>query len=95
MARTNNALARKVQEVVDGALKERIPSRYALRVRLIPRGYKDLLDVVVITDYFRGKGFFKRTGFVRSLLEGTLTPSERLKIAVIPFTEREAEERGL
>jgi hypothetical protein len=51
--------------------------------------------VVVITDYFRGKGFFKRTGFVRSLLEGTLTPSERLKIAVIPFTEREAEERGL
>ncbi|MFA0767095.1 MAG: hypothetical protein OXFUSZZB_000423 [Candidatus Fervidibacter sp.] len=50
---------------------------------------------MVISDFFRGKGLVRRLAFLRQVEEEALTPEEQIRFRVLPFTEREARERGL
>lgn len=95
MVGKKDAAVDKVMRSLRKALRERIPSRYGVRLRALPTGHKDLWDILVISDYFRGKGFHKRLKFLQKVADGVLTPEEQFRFCVLPFTEREARERGL
>lgn len=96
MAGNQNANVKRIMRLLRKALRKKIPPRYSLRLRAIPvRKDMDLWDIVVISDYFRGKGFSKRLEFLQKVEDGLLTPEERFKYSTLPFSEREARKIGL
>jgi hypothetical protein len=80
MAR-HNTFACKVKQALERALREKIPARRQISLEVIPKGYddyEDLVDVVIVSDYFRRWNFFKRIDFVREVLDSQLPSSESM-----------------
>ena len=97
MAR-HNTFACKVKQALERALREKIPAKYQISLEVIPKGYddyEDLVDVVIVSDYFRRWNFPKRIDFVREMLDSQLPSSESIDATIIPFTIREAERVGI
>jgi predicted nucleotidyltransferase len=95
MAGAKNAVIRKVMGRLRKVLRAHIPDRYAFRLRAFPTWQDSIWDILVISDFFRGKGLVRRLAFLRQVEEEVLTPEEQFRFRVLPFTEREARERGL
>ena len=93
MARRN--FASKVKQVLERALCEKIPAKHQISLEVIPKGYDDLVDVVIVSDYFRRWNFPKRIDFVWEILDSQLPSSESMDATIIPFTTREAERVGI
>ncbi len=90
-----NAFAQKVKQVLERALRERVPAKHSIRLEVIPKGYDDLVDVVIVSDYFRRWNFLKRVDFVGEVLDSQLPLGDALKATIMPFTTREAERLGI
>ncbi len=99
MAAGDRSKGKMVARLLRKILRPRIPPQYGLRLRVVPRGDANYADVIVITDYFRGKNYAKRWAFIDKALDETLPAPKRLDmtfgIVIVPFTQREARERGL
>ena len=79
MARSN--FASKVKQALERALREKIPVNHQISLEVIPKGYddyEDLVDVVIVSDYFRRWNFFKRIDFIREVLDSQLPSSESM-----------------
>jgi hypothetical protein len=98
MAGSDRSKGKVVARLLRKILRPRIPPKYGLRLRVVPRG-DEHADVIVITDYFRGKNYAKRWAFIDRALDETLPVPQRIGmtfgIVIVPFTQREAQERGL
>jgi len=93
-----NTFASKVKQALERALREKIPAKHQISLEVIPKGYddyEDLVDVVIISDYFRRWNFLKRIDFVWEILDSQLPSSESMNATIIPFTTREAERVGI
>ena len=94
----HNTFACKVKRVLARALREKITAKHQISLEVIPKGYddyEDLVDVVIVSDYFRRWNFFKRIDFVWEILDRQLPSSESMDATIIPFTTREAERVGI
>ena len=95
MARHND-FALKVKLVLEQALQEHIPDKYPIHLEVVPKeGHEDLLDLFIVTDYFKRLRFFKRVDFVGKILDSQLPPSDALRATIFPFTIHEAERIGI
>lgn len=90
-----NTFAWKVKQVLERALREKIPVKHSIQLEVIPKGYDDVVDVVIVSDYFRRWNFLKRIDFVGEVLDSQLPLSDALKATIMPFTTREAERLGI
>ena len=99
MVRGDRSKGKVVARLLRKILRPRIPPKYGLRLRVVPRGDDEHADVIVITDYFRRKNYAKRWEFIDRALDETLPIPKRMDmtfgIVIVPFTQREAQERGL
>jgi hypothetical protein len=81
------------------SLRERISrDRYGVRLRALPTGQDSTSGTsLVISDFFRGKGLVleRLKPSCGKWKTAALTPEEQFRFRVLPFTEREARERGL
>ncbi|MBM3237733.1 hypothetical protein FJZ31_15705 [Candidatus Poribacteria bacterium] len=94
----HNTFACKVKQALERALRGKIPARHQISLEVIPKGYDDyddLVDVVIVSDYFRRWNFLKRIDFVWEILDSQLPSSESMNATIIPFTTREAERVGI
>ena len=95
MARRND-FARKVKQVLGQALREHIPDKYPFQLEVISKdGHEDLVDLFIVTDYFKRLRFFKRIDFVGEILDSKFSPNDALRATIFPFTTREAERLGI
>ena len=95
MDRHNN-FAQAVKQVLGQALRERIPDKYPLQLEVVPKeGHEELVDLFIVTDYFKRLTFFKRVDFVGAILDSRFSPSDALRATIFPFTLREAERLGI
>jgi hypothetical protein len=90
-----NPFASKIKQAIERALREKIPAKRQISLEVIPKGYDDLVDVVIVSDYFRRWNFPKRIDFVWKILDRQLPSSESMNATIIPFTIREAERVGI
>lgn len=90
-----NPFASKVKQALERALREKIPAKHQISLEVIPKGYDDLVDVVIVSDYFRRWNFPKRIDFVWEILDSLLPSIESMNATIIPFTTREAERVGI
>jgi hypothetical protein len=92
----HNDFSLKVKQVLGQALRERIPDKYPIHLEVVPKeGYENLVDLFIVTDYFKRLRFFKRVDFVGKILDSQLPPNDALRATIFPFTTREAERIGI
>ena len=95
MARHND-FSLKVKQMLGQALREHIPDKYPIHLEVVPKeGHENLVDLFIVTDYFKRLRFFKRVDFVGKILDSQLPPSDALRATIFPFTTREAERIGI